>query len=178
LTLTYGVLFWATDGSIDELFWSIFAFSSIVFLLPYVMMALSFAKLRVVDADAHRPYRVPLGRFGAWTATSLCLVALVLAVVFFLVDPFDLAGFDGKSFGLIMAGLAVTFAVQEIFVARSPRWQQRVRDARGADAPEHPELVGEVALDGIAPDDASALTATHTPEPSDPTIDDAHHLRS
>lgn len=157
LTVVYGVLFWATDGSIDELFWSIFAFSSIVFLLPYLMMALSFLKLRVTDPDAHRPYQVPFGKAGAWLATALCLVSLALAIVFFVVDPFDLSSFDAQTFGLIVGGLAVTFVVQEIFVARSPRWQRAVADALPADA-EHPELAGQVELDGTAPDDASALT--------------------
>lgn len=176
LTLVYGVLFWATDGSIDELFWSIFAFSSIVFLLPYLMMALSFARLRVTDPDAHRPYRVPFGRFGALTATGLCLTLVVLAVVFFVVDPFDLASFDVQTFGLIVGGLVVTFAVQEIFVARSPRWQGlRATEAERAAEPGHPELVGDVVLDGTAPDDASALTEQR---PNDTATDDPHHLRS
>lgn len=178
LTLVYGVLFWATDGSIDELFWSIFAFSSIIFLLPYIVMAMSFLKLRVTDADAHRPYRVPFGRLGAWTAAGLCVVWLTLAVVFFVVDPFDLSTFDAQTFWLIVGGLVVTFVVQEVFVARSPRWQ-RARAAEAAEAAEHPELLGDVELEGTAPDDASALTASaHDQAPVESPVDQPHHLRS
>ena len=38
-TVAYGVLFSLTDGGIDELFWSLFAFSSVIFLFPYMVMA-------------------------------------------------------------------------------------------------------------------------------------------
>jgi len=174
LTLVYGVLFWATDGSIDDLFWSIFAFSSIVFLLPYVLMSLSFAKLRVTDAAAVRPYQVPFGRRGAWVATGLCLALLVLAVLFFIVDPFDLSSFDAQTFALIVGGLVVTVAVQEVFVARSPRWRRAVAatEAAGPQLPEHPELGADVELSGIAPDDASSLAAL--PAPEDPGHATAH----
>jgi amino acid transporter len=177
-TLVYGVLFWATDGSIDELFWSIFAFSSIIFLLPYVVMALAFLKLRTSDPDAHRPYQVPFGRAGAWTAAGLCVVWLALATVFFVVDPFDLSTFDAQTFWLIIGGLAVTFAVQEVFVARSPRWQQ-ARAAETVPPVEHPELVGHVELEGTAPDDASSLTTpVHDAELDQAPVEDPHHLRS
>ncbi|HEX6887265.1 MAG TPA: APC family permease [Candidatus Nanopelagicales bacterium] len=154
-TVTYGVLYWRTDGSIDELFWSIFAFSSIVFLLPYVVMSLAFLRLRVTDAAAHRPYAVPGGRLGAWAAALLCVGALLLAIVFFVVDPFDLSLFDAQTFWLIVGGLAVTFVVQEVFVWRSPRWRARLR--------EHPELGAAVELDGSAPDDAAALVTGELP---------------
>lgn len=170
-TLVYGVLFWATDGSIDELFWSIFAFSSIIFLLPYLMMALSFAKLRISDPDAHRPYSVPLGRFGMWSATGLCLVLVTLAIVFFVVDPFDLSTFDAQTFWLIIGGVAVTFVVQEIFVARAPRWQKKLAGSA------HPELDADVVLEGIAPHDASSLTEPVASRPTEAGADDTH-LRS
>jgi hypothetical protein len=42
-------------------FWSLFAFSAVIFLLPYEGMLLAFVKMRIVDADHHRPFRVPGG---------------------------------------------------------------------------------------------------------------------
>jgi hypothetical protein len=115
---------------------------------------------------------------GAWTAAGLCVVWLALAVVFFVVDPFDLSTFDAQTFWLIVGGLTVTFVVQEIFVARSPRWQ-RARAAEAAASVEHPELLGDVELEGTAPDDASALTApVQDQAPVESPVDHPHHLRS
>jgi amino acid transporter len=158
-TLTHGLLSWRTDGSIDEPFWSIFEFKSIVSLLPYVAMSLAFLKLRHADPTSHRPHEVPGGRAGAWIAALLCVALLVLAVVFFVVDPFDLSVFDAPTFWLVVGGLAVTFVVQEGFVWRSPRWKARLR--------EHPELGAQVQLDGFAPDDASWLDGDALPPAPD-----------
>ncbi len=53
----YGFL--AADA--EDLFWTLFAFSSIVFLLPYLAMFAAFLKLRNSDPSTPRPYRVPGG---------------------------------------------------------------------------------------------------------------------
>ena len=165
-TLTYGVLFWATDGSIDELFWSIFAFSSIVFLLPYVVMSLAFTKLRASDPSAHRPYTVPGGKVGAWLSAGLVLVSLAAAIVFFLVDPFALDAFDARTFWLIAGGLVVTFIVQEVFVRLAPRWKA-AQGIPAAGSSVHPEAHADVELEGLAPEDASTLDATPAPAPDE-----------
>ncbi|MCU0296211.1 MAG: APC family permease [Candidatus Nanopelagicales bacterium] len=149
ITLIYGVLFSVTNGDIDSLFWSLFAFSSIVFLLPYVVMSLAFVRLRRIDADAHRPYRVPGGTVGAWLSAVLVLVLLAAAVFFFMWNPW--AEFDATTTWLILGGLAATVVAQEILVAMSPRWKRRA---------EHPELDAEVELEGIAPDTAEGIDRT------------------
>ncbi|MCB0898222.1 MAG: APC family permease [Actinobacteria bacterium] len=141
ITLVYGVLFSLTNGDIDALFWSLFAFSSIVFLLPYVAMSLAFLRLRSQDPQAHRPYRVPGGVVGAWTSVLLVVVLLVAAVFFFVWNPW--AEFDATTTWLILGGLAATFIAQEILVRRSSHWKDRA---------EHPELSARVDLEGIAPD--------------------------
>lgn len=148
ITLVYGVLFSLTNGDIDSLFWSLFAFSSIVFLLPYVAMSLAFLRLRRIDADAHRPYRVPGAKFGAWLSASLVILLLVAAVFFFMWDPW--AEFDATTTWLILAGLAATFVAQEVLVRMSSRWK----------AAAHPELGAQVELEGLAPDTAEGIHTT------------------
>ena len=95
ITLVYGVLLSLTNGDIDALFLEpCLAFSSIVFLPPYVAMSLAFLRLRAQDPDAHRPYRVPGGVVGAWTSVPL-VVVLLIAAVFFFVEP--VAEFDATT---------------------------------------------------------------------------------
>ena len=111
-TLGYAGLFALTDGAIDDVFWNLFAFSSVIFLLPYVVMMLAFGKLRRIDADRRRPYRVPGGRTATWLITWVPTVLLALAAVFFVWNPWD------GSFavtGSILLGLVATFVVQEYF---------------------------------------------------------------
>ncbi len=55
--LLYGFM----SGSNEDLFWSLFAFSAVIFLLPYQGMLLAFVKMRIVDGDQPRPYKIPDG---------------------------------------------------------------------------------------------------------------------
>jgi glutamate:GABA antiporter len=81
LTVTNYTLF-ASDESV---FWSIFALSSVVFLLPYLLMFPSLVALRLRFPDRERPYRLPGGMLGAWIAVILCELGILSALVLFFV---------------------------------------------------------------------------------------------
>jgi len=52
------VLYGFMAGSAEDLFWTLFAFSSMIFLMPYLGLFPAFLKLRKTDASRERPYRV------------------------------------------------------------------------------------------------------------------------
>ncbi|PSW18103.1 amino acid permease [Photobacterium sanctipauli] len=68
----------------DELFWSVFAFSSCIFLLPYLFMFPSYLKLRLADGERERPFRVPGGMGVQWALSIICFLTIVQAVVLFI----------------------------------------------------------------------------------------------
>ncbi|EAQ96516.1 APC family permease [Congregibacter litoralis] len=81
--LSYGFM----SGSNEDLFWSLFAFSSVLFMLPYLGMVLAFLRMRSVDGEHPRPFRVPGGRPGAWMSAMLCGSILIIAIALFMVTP-------------------------------------------------------------------------------------------
>ncbi|MEB0276304.1 APC family permease [Cryobacterium sp. 5B3] len=129
-TVGYAALFSVTDGAIDALFWNLFAFSSVIFLLPYIVMMLAFAKLRRIDAGRPRPYRVPGGPIMTWLMTWIPVVLLGAAAVFFVWNPYD---YSLTVTGSILIGLVVTVAFQEYFCAKSPEWTRQRAIERGED---------------------------------------------
>jgi amino acid transporter len=131
-TVGYAGLFSLTDGAIDDVFWNLFAFSSVIFLLPYVVMMLAFGKLRRIDPDAPRPYRVPGGPAVTALVTWVPTVLLALAALFFVWNPWDASL---AVTGSILLGLAVTVAIQEYFCAKAPQWT-RERALERATQPE------------------------------------------
>ncbi len=104
------VLYGFLSGSNEDLFWSLFAFSAVIFLLPYEGMLLGFIRLRVADGDHPRPYRVPGGlgvaRLAAWT----CIAVLALSIVLFMYTPE--VGLDWA----VVAGVIVTLAIGEFVI--------------------------------------------------------------
>ena len=69
----------------ESVFWSIFALSSVVFLLPYLLMFPSLIALRLRFPDRERPYRLPGGMVGAWIAVTLCELGILSALILFFV---------------------------------------------------------------------------------------------
>lgn len=110
----YGFL--AADA--EDLFWTLFAFSSIVFLIPYLIMFAAFLRLRSVDSATPRPYRVPGGNLGAWAFATLCILFILQAIVFFIYTPGE---FDLYYAGSVIVGVLLTIAVGEGLI----RWAER-----------------------------------------------------
>jgi amino acid transporter len=115
------VIYGLMAGSAEDLFWTLFAFSSIIFLLPYLLLFPAFLKLRRVDADRPRPYRFPGGRVLATIAVVVCVLFILQAVVFFVWVPGQ--PFDSATGVPILVGVLITLVVGEVLlvVARKSR---------------------------------------------------------
>ena len=104
------ILYGFMSGSNEDLFWSLFAFSAVIFLLPYEGMLLTFVKMRIVDADHPRPYRVPGGlgvaRIAAWT----CIAVLAPSIVLFMYTPGD--GMEWP----VLVGVVITLLIGEFVI--------------------------------------------------------------
>ncbi|WP_409560739.1 APC family permease [Hyphomicrobium sp. MC8b] len=107
--LIYG---WLAKSS-EDLFWTTFAFSSVVFLLPYFLLFLSFLKLRKDDPDIRRPYRVPGGYPVAVLLSSICMLFILQAIVFFIYKP---GAVDMTYIGAVLGGVVLTVIVGEFLV--------------------------------------------------------------
>ena len=119
ITLIYGVLSWLTQGSIDTVFWNLFYLSSAIFLVPYIVLMLVFLKLRKVDPNASRPYKVPGPSWWIHALAWVPLVMLVCSVIFFILNPFQ---FDWSWTAPVLIGFVVAIVIGEILVVKAPQW--------------------------------------------------------
>jgi len=110
-------------GSAEDLFWTLYSFSSIVFLLPYLLMFAAFVALRRIDAVRERPYRVPGGAASARALAILCSLFVVQAIVLFVWVPGQPQ--DMSKTVAIGVGVLVTLIVGEWLIAHA-------RHGRGA----------------------------------------------
>lgn len=101
-------------GSNEELFWTLFAFSSIIFLLPYLALFPAFLKLRQTDANAKRPFQIPGGMPLAALIAVVCELFILQAIVFFVWVPGQPVDW---AYALpVLAGVAVTVVAGEILL--------------------------------------------------------------
>ena len=96
------ILAYALDPNQSNVFWTLFALSSIVFLFPYLLMFPALLMLRHKYPDQPRPYVIPGGSFGAWLCSVLCEAGVVLTLVLFFYFPAD--GVSKVTFWLITGG--------------------------------------------------------------------------
>jgi amino acid transporter len=95
----------------SDLFFTLLAFSSIVYFFPYLIMFPAFIRLRKTDGTP-RAFRAPAGRFLA----VLCEIVLVFAVILFIWLPDDSLGFHWENSLPIIVGVAATVVLGEIIV--------------------------------------------------------------
>ncbi|MDH3621388.1 MAG: APC family permease [Gammaproteobacteria bacterium] len=115
------LLYGALAGSNEELFWNLFACSAVMFLLPYAGMVLSFARMRMVDPDRERPYRMPVGNRTGVTLAAYCAICIGISAVFLMYTPGE--GFNWP----VTIGVLVVMALGEVTIRLSE--QHVVHDA-------------------------------------------------
>lgn len=96
------ILAYVLDPDQASVFWTLFALSSIVFLIPYLLMFPALLALRRKFPDQPRPYVVPGGAAGAWIAALLCEAGILLTLFLFFYFPAE--GTSKGVFWLITAG--------------------------------------------------------------------------
>lgn len=93
-----------------------FCLSWITLLVGYIPMFLAFLKLRKVDADKNRPYKMPFEGGMATVAAIVPFILLIAGVLFTIFGDFSL-GYLQENVPLI-AGVILSFIIEEILVAR------------------------------------------------------------
>ena len=108
------VIYGFMAGTNEDLFWTLFAFSSIVFLLPYLAMFPAFLKLRSLDAEIKRPYKVPGSKWLAVMMVIICELFILQAILFFIWVPGEPV--DWAYAIPILIGVVVTILVGEFLL--------------------------------------------------------------
>lgn len=111
ILLLYGFL----AGSNEELFWSLFAFSGVIFLVPYVGMMFAYIKLRRIDPDRDRPFKIGGPSWLPLLLASVCAVILLLTIVLFVFVPGDGMQWEvfWGAFALLMLGEVIVHTKQK-----------------------------------------------------------------
>ena len=113
VVIVYGLM----ASSAEELFWTLFKFSSIVFLLPYLIMFAAFVRLRKIDPERIRPYRVPGGNAFGLVLALVCTLFIVQAIVLFVWVPGEPLNMTETS--VIGVGVLLTVIIGEVLIRQA-----------------------------------------------------------
>ncbi len=116
------VLNFCLSGDANDVFWTIFAFSFVIFMIPYLFMFPAVWILRVRDPKTPRVYRVPGGNVGLCLCVVLTEGCMALSMFFVFKD----AGGGAQRWMLIIGTIVTT--VLGILLYRSGRGLDRLED--------------------------------------------------
>ncbi len=105
------VLYGFLVGSNEDLFWTLFSFSGVIFLWPYIGMVFAFLHMRKKDPHHPRPFKIAGGLVFATVLTWLCALILVLSIILFLYVPGEGVQWP-VLIGAVVALLAGEIAIQ------------------------------------------------------------------
>ena len=97
-----------------DIFWGLFALQIITLILAYMFMFPAFKKLRRMDADTERPFKVPGGRIMINLIAYVPLAMLGLSAVFSMIYPLA----DGSWYfdSMLVIGTVAAVIVGEVIV--------------------------------------------------------------
>ncbi len=101
--------------NVSNLFWTFLSLSLVTLLVSYIPMFLAFLKLRKVDGDAKRPYKVPGGNGLIKVFALVPFVLLILGIVFTMFGDFSME-YISDNLPLIV-GVIISFIIEEIVVS-------------------------------------------------------------
>lgn len=128
------ILYGFTAGGSDELFWTVFAFSSCVFLLPYLLMFPAFAKLRKMDPTRERPFKVKGNSFWVALITWVPFLIVFQAVFFFILPEIVSGEIDWMYTGPVLGGILLTIIIGEWILAGAIKRIETEKSALGNQA--------------------------------------------
>jgi amino acid transporter len=124
--LTYGFF-----GTREDVFGTIFVVSSIVFLLPYLVMFPAAVYLRHRHPEVKRPFVVPLGKVGLWVSALLGELFIVLSLYWFYAYPLVETS-TGVYYGITIGGTVLAVLVGVYLYFRGGVRREQSRDLTAA----------------------------------------------
>lgn len=113
LIISYGLLASFAGGSAEDLFWTLFSFTSIIFLIPYIVCFSAFIKLRKTDSETVRAYRFPGPQWLAFFFSRLGQFILICTLILFFWVPGE--PMDWLTAVTLGAGVLIGLVIGEFF---------------------------------------------------------------
>ena len=111
-----GVITAEVSENISGMFGIFFCLSWITLLVGYIPMFLAFIKLRRTEPDVKRPYKMPGSRAFVTVYALIAFFLITAGVIFTLFGDFTVEYM--QEYIPLYVGVAISFILEEIFVAR------------------------------------------------------------
>lgn len=114
--------------SVNSSYWALVALASLLYMVMYVLMFITGIVMRYKHPNIARPYKIPFGNAGMWTAALLGIIGSSFGAIisFFPPSQIDTGSLIVLEIFLIGATLLFCAAPFLIFYLRKPHWLKKM----------------------------------------------------
>lgn len=108
-------------GSADDLFWSLFSFANFLLFVTYFFFFISFVRLRTLEPEVRRPFKVPGGKTIITVITVIPSIILAIACLLFVFPDILIGVIDWEYSSPTIIAIFVAFVFIEYSILRSTK---------------------------------------------------------
>ncbi len=123
----WGAVYVLLPGGVNSSFWILFALTTLVYIVMYLLMYGALIKLRYSKANVKRPFKIPGGKIGVWVVGGWGFIAMIFLFFVALFPPSQItgSGLTTPEYVAILLGGTIIITIIPIIIhaLRKPSWK-------------------------------------------------------
>ena len=128
----WGAVYVLLPGGVNSSFWILFALTTLVYIVMYLLMYGALIKLRYSKANVERPFKIPGGKIGVWIVGGWGFIAMILLFILALFPPSQItgSGLTTPEYVAILLGGTIIITIIPIIIhaLRKPSWKPEIEN--------------------------------------------------
>ncbi len=128
----WGAIYVILPGGVNSSFWILFALTTLVYIVTYLLMYGAVIKLRYTQPDVKRPFKIPGGKLGVWLVGGWGFIAMVFLFIVALFPPSQITGSGLTTLEyvaiLLIGTIIITLIPIIIHAKRKPSWKPDLQE--------------------------------------------------
>ena len=120
------VIYGFIAGNADDLFWSLFAFANFLLFITYFFFFISFVRLRTLEPDVKRPFKIPGGNGVAILIALVPAILLIVACLLFVFPDILVGVIDWEYSSPTIIAIVLALLLIELSINKLRKTQQVV----------------------------------------------------
>ena len=119
----WGVVYVLAPGGVNSSFWMLFALTTTVYIVMYLLMYAAAIRLRYTRPDVPRAFKIPGGKAGMWLVGGFGFLMMVILMIIAMLPPSQISEGGGYVAFMIIGTLVVAIIPLIIYAFKKPGWK-------------------------------------------------------
>ncbi len=123
----WGAVYALLPGGVNSSFWILFALTTLVYIVMYLLMYAALIKLRYSKPDVPRIFKIPGGKTGVWLVGGWGFIAMAFLFIVALLPPSEISGsgLTSTEYVTFLLGGTILITIIPIIIhaLRKPGWK-------------------------------------------------------